>query len=598
MANKFHYFRSVMFPTVIETENLMDIFHPFKNEFFKQDMRLEEFIELTTLLTKPDTMTFEKIVELWPRGAASWHLFVKNLVENHPDLLPYLFIAEYHSHHTNEYSVACIPRADRSSSVDYTYAANAADAVTKMRAFKDRVNHQARLDHLPFYYSCTFFSRLLRYTRDSSACFYIDEQNLRPSQVRSGYTENMFAGITISSDDDYDYLFQPVWSPNQPATRSRASFYRVFSHNQDVTRLLGTGTQAKQDVKVGDKVISVNREYAPNLYGVELEASTNKSIQEIIDAQAEVFLLGKHDGTISGSKRTMVELVTRPQDLRTHRRAWAKFMGNFYDRETATYPDWDVTRNTNNGMHVHIDRAAFADDAHQKRFAYFFAHPLTRDFVIAISERDAATMSRWAQFPSWSSNSTDRVIYDRALEHFDGMGKYSAVNLQKSATIEIRIFKGLFSYATIMKNLEFCDAALEFTRSLGVAQLTVEGFNNWINALPTRRYKSLRLFISKMDVESMIEDNKQKRMFQGCKTPEAAFKIITSRKIPHSKALVSYLNVRFGGKKVFHWDNKKGIMVLNHEDKAKLFAFDGELQDLYSRSAPVTTSVSSPAGLV
>ena len=159
------------------------------------------------------------------------------------------------------------------------------------------------------------------------------------------------------------------------------------------------------------------------LYGLELECTSDHTIKELMDAQGELFMIGKQDGSISGSKDLRVELVTVPMTLKAHKVQWSKWFNNL------DYNKFDTTKKTTNGIHIHIDRKGFNNSQHIKNFAWFFGNPSNKDFILEFSERDVNTLRQYANFPEFRPSNKKLRTYQEIQNYFPG--KYFIVNFQK-----------------------------------------------------------------------------------------------------------------------------------------------------------------------
>jgi hypothetical protein len=264
----------------------------------------------------------------------------------------------------------------------------------------------------------------------------------------------------------------------------RQKVRRVLSYSTNVLDIIPY--QYRNYIKNSDKITD------DITYGVELETSSRLNASKLIDAQKTLFFACKQDGSISGSFDNRNELVTVPATLKQQKRLWASFFDN------VNYADFDCSARTTNGMHVHISRDAFSQhltNLHLQQFTFFFIRPSNRDFIYKISERDQVHhMVQYSGFPEVTGK---RKNLEKALDSNGNMR--GAINLRKGPTIEVRIFKGLVSYATIAKNLEFVDALVEYTRPKhsGYSTLTSYHFIQWLNSLEPSRYRILRQFIFK-----------------------------------------------------------------------------------------------------
>jgi hypothetical protein len=312
----------------------------------------------------------------------------------------------------------------------------------------------------------------------------------------------------------------------------------------------------------------------PSLYGIELEVCTDYTEKNVIDAFPEIFAICKKDSTITGSKKNKFEIVTVPASMRVHKKMWAGFFKNLNEDM------FDVLDKHNNGMHVHIDRKAFDQDMlHLKKFCWFFSNPVNTQFLLEISERDRDSMSKWSSIPK-AKNIKES---ERALQ---GNGKHTIINLGKGPTVEVRMFKGIVSFASLIKNLEFVDAILEFTKVSSMSQMTLRGFMKWLEAMPKSTYRTLRLCIEDMNLIDMLLLAQIEEIFVAATGPADAVVKLNKSTIAMNKSLVSKVVASFKAKyepmgcKVTYDD---GGFVLIREG-TKFAKFNDAVSKMYSRA--------------
>jgi hypothetical protein len=161
---------------------------------------------------------------------------------------------------------------------------------------------------------------------------------------------------------------------------------------------------------------------------------------------------------------------------------------------------YDQSLNTNNGMHVHIGRKAFylndeLNHSHVLRFSYFFNNVANRWFVVKCSERSDYEIRSYCNFAPISYEKTKGRQITRAVKSAANSKMY-AVNHSKGPTIEIRIFKGVVSFASVMKNLELVDAVLNYTRDCSFRQCNVYGLMNWLEKRTSpSQYRALKMYL-------------------------------------------------------------------------------------------------------
>lgn len=264
---------------------------------------------------------------------------------------------------------------------------------------------------------------------------------------------------------------------------SRSNLYSRFNHSANVISVVGAN---KSEWRSPNEV-------SDNVYGVELEVSTDYTDKEIIDAFPEIFALVKDDSSISGSKMYRGEIVTIPATLRKHKRMWANFF------KSLPLENFDTSNNHTNGMHIHVDIGSFEEDTlHLKKFCYFFTNPNCFPFFEEISERDKRSLNQWAKL---RKNQPKKYLSgERELRCGD---KYLHVNLVRGETAEVRLFKGIVSFASIIKNLEFTDSVVEFTRQAKFSDLELDKYFEWLDKSPPSSYRTLKLCLKEMNSEEL-----------------------------------------------------------------------------------------------
>jgi len=223
-------------------------------------------------------------------------------------------------------------------------------------------------------------------------------------------------------------------------------------------------------------------------YGVELEVSTSLTVPKLVTAFGVPFAICKSDSSISGAFRMGQEIVTIPASLKYHRERWTQFF------DTVNISQIDTSVNTTNGMHVHIGRQHFDGASHLMRFTYWFSNTHNRWFVMEVSDRNISNLN-YCNFPNIIDLKTSgkKFLDSTRLSN----GKMYAVNLTKTATVEVRIFKGVANYAAVMKNLELVDAVFHYTHDCSIKDCDISGLYKWLMKQPRSKYRALRIYLEK-----------------------------------------------------------------------------------------------------
>ena len=205
--------------------------------------------------------------------------------------------------------------------------------------------------------------------------------------------------------------------------------------------------------------------------GVELEVDHDygdttydrHAVAQAVTDAAEGRVYCKSDASIDNG----FEIVTHPGSLayHTYQFRWANLMRictkagmKSHDTETC-------------GLHFHVGRSGLGDTPEARANAaanlvllsYALKAPLTK-----FSRRKAERLDRWAAFPQLSSSllatASDAELREMAWETEDD-GRYQAVNLCNSATVEFRIFRGTLKRDTLI-------AAMQLVHNLCIYAMT------------------------------------------------------------------------------------------------------------------------------
>lgn len=374
-----------------------------------------------------------------------------------------------------------------------------------------------------------------------------------PLEVVEGIRANTIQ-LTISQNNQ-----SPVVTAAERITRTnKRALYQVMGYNASPTELLSWPIVNKGEIK-------------PVLYGVELECATDYNVRQLIDATDEPFMIAKSDSSVSGRGALRVELVTVPMSFRAHKREWAKWFSKL------DYDKFDTTKNTSNGMHVHIGRDHFADENHVKRLTWFVNNPANRDFIFALSERTQQSLDGYSPLARFGSSTSKVRNYNQVTNIVGSMR--GAINLASNKpTVEVRLFRGIVSYAAILKNLECVDAFFHFTAEANFNQLNLKGFLNWLEETPPNKYAIFKKFIFKLpNFQELVSSSDIYEIIQNTTDPHQIIRIIEKKNFKVTNAHITVLN-RQHKKRTFILDKETGTIRLKLSDRSPLFHLDRKLQ--------------------
>ena len=166
----------------------------------------------------------------------------------------------------------------------------------------------------------------------------------------------------------------------------------------------------------------------------------------------------KHDGSLDDG----FEIVSHPATLEYHTNTipWKKILDEalemgYYSHNSGTC-----------GLHVHINRAALGESVEEQentiaRIVYFFEK--FWDKILRFSRRTETQADRWASRYGCSMDNPKESLKGAKTS---GLGRYTAVNLTNTFTVELRIFRGTLRYKTFMATLQFVDLLCEMAINL------------------------------------------------------------------------------------------------------------------------------------
>jgi hypothetical protein len=363
---------------------------------------------------------------------------------------------------------------------------------------------------------------------------------------------------------------------------SRRQLHKILQYSTNVTRYI-------------PGPLREDGEYTENLYGVELELATSASVQDIVDATPKLYCICKHDTTVSGNKANKVELVTGPASIKHHKKNLAQIL------EKVGYDKFDVTRNTTNGMHIHVDLNAFnnkdgiTDATHQKHFVWFFTNPINRPFQEVMSERDTNSMKQYAAPPPFPKGQSLPVLYRTVLNYIMPPNR-GIITLKQNRdtgqfiTIEVRAFKGIVSLAAIWKNLEYVDSVFNFTTKTNYRANSLDNYLQYLGSTQSNRYTVLKEFLERSDIGRIRDTAALQGMVWGQEDPHRVVAILEKNEFPVKQHHIETLNNLIANAKFSL--NEKGTLRVLETNRSKLYDLDSSLHARMARRT--TANVSNP----
>ena len=203
-------------------------------------------------------------------------------------------------------------------------------------------------------------------------------------------------------------------------------------------------------------------------FGVELEIDGGgtdrynaEKLLNIANADAENLYI-KTDGSLDDG----LELVTHPMTLEYHlnEMPWATVLRKAQEMDYLSH----AARTC--GLYVHISRLAFGctyeqQEASIARLLYFVEKFWAE--LLRFSRRTQSQMNRWAARYGMKLTPTDQMCHAKN----SCAGRYTAVNLTNSDTVEIRMFRGTLKLNTLKATLQMVNHLCEVAVSLSDSEV-------------------------------------------------------------------------------------------------------------------------------
>ena len=219
-------------------------------------------------------------------------------------------------------------------------------------------------------------------------------------------------------------------------------------------------------------------------FGIELEVDCGEDAYAAAKAVTEAAdgrIYCKRDGSLDNG----FEIVTHPASLAYHLYdfRWANIMRickqhGFKSHDTETC-----------GLHIHVGRLELGADADERYMnaakLVLLAYAL-RDELTKFSRRKAEHLDHWAQFPAIEAN--DSMNDFDLCSHATAVARatrYSAVNLQNTATVEFRIFRGTLKRDTLAASLQMVSNMCKYAMTHSARECLTANFVDVVNVDPT-----------------------------------------------------------------------------------------------------------------
>ena len=233
------------------------------------------------------------------------------------------------------------------------------------------------------------------------------------------------------------------------------------------------------------------------VFGVELEIDKGEDPEEtageLCEASEDIYC--KHDGSLNNG----VEIVTHPCTLDYHLNdlGWDTLCDialkhGFRSNDARTC-----------GLHVHVGRRQLGSESYE-RFATTAKIILLVQrhwgSLVTFTRRNESQLDRWAAKPDVDlrAASADELVKNALRER--ERGRYVAVNLQNSETVEFRLFNGSLKLNTIYATLQFVSNLCLYAKNKSVDDVLA---SQWNDICGYQKYDELAAYLREHSLDNV-----------------------------------------------------------------------------------------------
>ena len=211
----------------------------------------------------------------------------------------------------------------------------------------------------------------------------------------------------------------------------------------------------------GDRETSQNR-----YYGLEVEMDNSNRRNEFMAKAATDEIYFKSDGSLSNG----VEVVTHPATLNYHTTdfPWDNILRSAKSCGFKSHQGSSGNDHPTCGLHIHTSKKAFGTTLQEYDMRTAKLLILFDKFwkqLVVFSRRDRSSLESWAKRYATFDITKDRLeeIIVKAKGEGSRQGKYLAVNMRPSSTIEFRLFRGSLNKETILASIQLIELMIDIT---------------------------------------------------------------------------------------------------------------------------------------
>lgn len=233
------------------------------------------------------------------------------------------------------------------------------------------------------------------------------------------------------------------------------------------------------------------------VFGVELEIDKGEDPEEtageLCEASEDIYC--KHDGSLNNG----VEIVTHPCTLDYH----LKDLGWGTLCDIALKHGFRSNDARTCGLHVHVGRRQLGSTGDGRNATIAKMILLVQrhwDSLVTFTRRSSSQLDRWAVKPDVDlrAASADELVKNALRER--ERGRYVAVNLQNSETVEFRLFNGSLKLNTIYATLQFVSNLCLYAKNKSVDNVLA---SQWNDICRYQKYDELAAYLRERSLDNV-----------------------------------------------------------------------------------------------
>lgn len=227
--------------------------------------------------------------------------------------------------------------------------------------------------------------------------------------------------------------------------------------------------------------------------GVELEinnCATRCNVSDVLKLSndEELFHLEEDSSLDNG-----FELVTRPFTLKYHEQCFR------WEAICRILDSGGGTADYNCGMHIHFNKRFFGNNyqAHTLKLLYIY-EKFWENFVEFSGRENEDTINHYASRYGLDFSIKCSSEIPQKLMGARERGRFFAVNIENTNTIEFRISASTLDYRQIYSNLEMCDYLVRFVKRSSIKRVQCLTWETFVRGINPKKYPNLVEYLRKI----------------------------------------------------------------------------------------------------